>query len=155
MDKMFDDNHLVVIALKGLKVATQRSTKKIKRDAFLYLDSEESNFAQCETCWLFVAGKQRCAILGPDFKVDADDSCNFYLRGKYTQGIPVAARVTPEEAGFVDRKVRCENCRFGGEDCQLYVTLNQKMPDVFDLETKIKPTACCNANTSCEGATQS
>jgi hypothetical protein len=125
---------------------TEGKSEKIKRDAFIYLNGTSRDFAQCGSCWLFVPEKQRCSILGPKVEVDADDSCCFYMKGKPVKGLPIVARVSIEEAGFVERKVRCENCFYGGGgDCQLYVELNEKFPDMFDLDTSITSKSCCNA----------
>src|SRR5258706_18961 len=112
-------------------------------------NEEDKEFAQCGTCWLFNAEKERCAILGSDFKVDDDDSCNFFLKGEIPKDLKLVARVTPKNAGFVERRVRCENCKYGGDnECKLYKMLNEKFPDIFDLDEKIEPRACCNANTA-------
>lgn len=122
--------------------------QKITREAFIYLSGKDKDFAQCGTCWLFNPEKERCAILGPEFKVDDDDSCNFYLKGEPNKGMKLVKRVTPKNAGFVDRKVRCENCKYGGSgECKLYKVLNEKLSDIFNLDEKIEPRACCNANT--------
>jgi hypothetical protein len=144
---MMDHNALVVRIIKMHAGPKQQPAKKINRDAFIYLPGKDKEFAQCGTCWLFNAEKERCAILGPDFKVDDDDSCNFYLKGDHPKDLKLVKRVSPKNAGFVDRKVRCENCRYGGDHCQLYQQLNSRLPDIFDLETKIESRACCNANT--------
>jgi hypothetical protein len=79
--------------------------------------------------------------------VDADDACGMFTPGTFKPGDRIAASVTPKEAGFVKRAVRCEHCRFGGENCQLYIKLNRELPEVFNLETAIKPRACCNLQT--------
>jgi len=121
--------------------------QKITREAFLYMESDEEDFAQCGTCWQFDPEQKRCAILGPDFEVDADDSCCLYTKGDPVEGQPMVTRVTPKDAGFVKREVRCENCVYGGKKCELYVMLNKKLPDVFNLNPNIKPRACCNAQT--------
>jgi hypothetical protein len=138
---MTDHNSLVINMIK------KSSGKKIKRDAFIYLSSKDKDFAQCGTCWLFNPQRERCVILGPDFKVEADDSCTFYLQGEPEKDLELVNRVTPKDAGFVRREVRCENCKYGGNRCQLFEMLNNKLPDVFDLDTKIEPRACCNAQT--------
>ena len=114
--------------------------KRIKRDAFLYLEGKKADFAQCSSCCLFDDGK--CTIFGT--KVKGTDSCGLYIPGWYA-GISNAKRVTPEEAGYVQAQVRCENCRYGGDTCKLYEQLNKLMPYTFDLDIKIKPKACCNA----------
>jgi hypothetical protein len=132
--------------VKALK--EQRPGAKIGRDAFLYLEPEGDgkDFAQCSTCYLYVADEQRCAILGPDFEVLPQDTCGLYLQGIY-EGTPVRKLVSPEDADYARRKVRCENCYYGGAKCQLFVTLNKRLPELFKLEETIKAKGCCNANT--------
>jgi hypothetical protein len=82
--------------------------------------------------------------------MDGGFSCGLYVPGKPVN-FPVKKYVTPQESGLVDRQVRCENCKFGGEECGLYKMLNKKMPEVFDLDTKIESKACCNAQTPSKG----
>lgn len=144
---MMDHNALVVRIIKMHGVSKQTPCEKIKRDAFIYLSGKDKQFAQCETCWLFNADKERCGILGPDFEVKAYASCTFYLKGDPPKDMKLVKRVSPKAAGYVVRSVRCENCKYGGDECQLYVMLNEKLPEVFDLDTKIEPRACCNAQT--------
>src|SRR5258706_12681632 len=129
-------------------VHKQAPGEKIKRDAFHYMSGKDKEFEQCGTCWQFNAEKERCAILGPDFKVDDDDSCCLFVAGKPVKDQPIVARITPKAAGFVERRVRCENCLYGGDnECKLYKMLNEKFPDVFDLDISITPRSCCNAQT--------
>ena len=140
--------HVSKILIAG--VHKQAPGEKIKRDAFIYLSGKDKEFAQCGTCWLFNAEKERCAILGPDFKVDDDDSCCLYVKGDYPKDLKLVVRITPKNAGFVERRVWCESCRYiqyndNGAECKLYKMLNEKFPDVFDLETSITPRSCCNA----------
>lgn len=123
-------------------------SQKIGREAFIYLSGDVDDYAQCSSCWMFNAEKERCSILGPDFEVLASATCCFYVHGEPDSSLPLVERVTPEEAGYVNREVRCENCKYGGKECQLYIMLNKKLPDVFDLDTKIEPRACCNAQTA-------
>lgn len=118
---------------------------RIRRDAFLYLDGTDRNFAQCETCYDFAKQWGCCARMGYDVAVDGDDTCGAYLKGTY-QDQPIVKLATPKELGFLkDENVRCENCKYGGADCALYGELNETLPDMFDLDTKIKPRGCCNA----------
>lgn len=144
---MLDHGALIIRILK--KTGEENSpAERIKRDAFIYLSSTSKEFAQCGMCWLFNAEKERCAILGPTFKVDDDDSCCLFVKGEPVKNQPIIARITPKNAGFVKRRVRCENCKFGDDNkCKLYKMLNEKFPDVFDLDEKIEPRACCNAQT--------
>lgn len=121
---------------------------KIGKEAFLYVEGNDGDdsFAQCGSCYLWNNTTQRCAILGPSLFVDADDSCGYWLKGK-PHDQQCVKRVTPEEAGFVDRPVRCENCKYGGDECELYKALNEALPEMFNIDTKISPYGCCNANT--------
>lgn len=122
---------------------------KIGREAFLYLEGKDGDdkFAQCASCDMWNNKAETCAILGPGFFVDADDSCGLYIKGK-PHDQPCDKIYTPEEVGFVDRDVRCENCKYGGDgECSLFKMLNDKFPDEFELDTKIKPYGCCNAQT--------
>ena len=119
-------------------------SQKVTRDAFLYLGPKGDK--QCGTCRDWVSKDNRCRILGPSVNVTASMSCGLYVYGTPLRpGNPTKAIVTPEEAGLVDRKVRCENCRWGGSECGLYKLLNEQQPDIFDLDTKIHPKGCCNA----------
>ncbi len=144
-------------------------TEKIQRDAFLYFDphanSDEEEFAQCSTCRMFVPG-DRCIVHGSKVKVEATGSCGLYAiwpkgkanpivigdhRAELDKGIP--GSVTTKESGYVNRKVRCDNCEFfDGEesDCELYENLNKTLPQLFDLDVNVKEDGCCNANTAKE-----
>lgn len=128
----------------------KKGTERITRASFMYMEAASADarddFAQCVECRDFVKRKNRCAILGPKKEVLAQDSCGAFIEGKYA-GQPIRALVTDEDVGFVNRKVRCEHCAYGGKACKLYQMLNEALPDVFDLDTKIKPKGCCNANT--------
>ena len=149
---MLDHSALIIRILRKPKVEEENLPEKIKRDAFIYLSGKDKQFAQCETCWMFDSEKERCAILGPKFEVKAYASCCFYIKGDHPRWMKTERLVSPKEAGYVVRSVRCENCRYSrssdnGSECGLYVTLNEKLPDIFDLDEKIEPRACCNANT--------
>ena len=120
-----------------------RKRPKIGRDAFLYFEGGD-DFAQCSSCASRNADTGVCSTLG--VKVEPGSSCGVYVPGKYDGSQP-AKRMTSQEAGLVKRQVRCENCRYGGaDDCALYQHLNKELPGDFDLDTKIKPHGCCNAN---------
>ena len=136
----------------GLRIPLQQApleSKKLTRNVFLYQDpiGDKKIFAQCGSCMMFVSNKQRCAILGTTLKVTKEASCNLYIHGK-PHDQPIVESVTPEVAGFVVRKVRCENCRaFDGEDtCGLYQMLNDLTPEKFDLNETVDPYGCCTAN---------
>jgi hypothetical protein len=127
-------------------------TGKLTRSTFLYLAprfAPKTRFAQCSTCRDWVTGDRRCVIHGPKVTVPGTASCGFYVWGvPKPKGTATSAKVTPEESGLVDREVRCENCTWGDNGatlCGLYRILNQKMPTMFDLDEKIDPHGCCNA----------
>lgn len=122
---------------------------KIQRDAFLYLDPEPGvdDFAQCSSCRDWVEGDDRCVIHGPMVTVKDTMSCGLYVYGETQDpGTETYFYISPRESGLVDRKVRCENCKWGGETCGFYDMLNKALPDVFDLDVEIEPKGCCNAN---------
>src|SRR5215472_2862482 len=124
------------------------SRGKVKRDAFLYLDPQGNadEFAQCGTCKEFLSG-DICYIFGSP--VSSRGSCGLYIPGKADPEWKAEGRfVSPEEAGYVERPVRCENCAFfEAGNCGLFDTLNDALPDVFDLETVVDAKGCCNAQT--------
>lgn len=135
-----------MIFLKSLLTEKKSLGAKIHRDAFLYLNprGDKEKFAQCGTCRLFTGKK--CLILG-DTKVAADDSCGLYIHDKpqLNKAGEEKPLVTPKEAGFVSRQVRCENCRsFEDGKCRLFETLNKSNPDIFDLNEKVDAHGCCN-----------
>lgn len=118
---------------------------KIKRDAFLYLDGGDNRFAQCGTC---IFGKSKCALAGGHDVNPTIGSCGFYVRGPAVPRTKPFARMAPEQMGYVERKVRCENCQHfdrPNQDCELYELLNKQFPDLFDLEEGVHPHGCCNA----------
>lgn len=125
-------------------------SERITRAAFLYLEpkGDEPRFAQCETCNKF-SGSRCMDPLGGRM-VTKGTTCGFYAPGEYKKIEPQSV-VTPEEAGLYVGEVRCENCDYiDGEDgrrplCGLYAMLNEELPEVFDLDPKIKPQGCCNA----------
>ena len=145
-EPMSVDNVAAALQRPSTNKATSSKGKKIDRSAFLYLEPEtdEPEFAQCLTCIHFVEDEERCVILGDDLEVLPTDSCALYIPGEpRAEPDDIETLVSPEDAGFVKGEVRCENCRYGGDECQLYIKLN-KLPD-FDLDTKIEPLGCCNA----------
>lgn len=146
----------------------------ITRDAFLYMEPPENmeapeKFAQCETCRKFIPHepKDLCIELGPNEKVGEEYSCGLYSpwpMGKPNPNVVTnhlvelqeAAKenargfVTPKAAGLVERQVRCENCHYfdeGRSICIFFAFLKDFNPFVFNLDPKVKPRACCNAQT--------
>lgn len=125
-----------------------KSSEKITRDAFLYLEpkgiEDREQFAQCGTC-AFRFDKDRCALMGQS-KIDFQDgTCSMYSEGKPMFLAPFM-NYTHDQIGYTQRQVRCENCKYGGEECQLYTQLNKVFPQAFDLDTKIDSYGCCNLN---------
>lgn len=123
--------------------------RKLDRSAFLYLEQikRTAQFAQCATCSLFMPGSKRCAIFGPDDVVVADASCGLYVQGSPDDDQEIRGVVTPEAAGYVLGQVRCENCVWFNptpSTCGLFEDLNAAMPDAWNLEETVSPTACCN-----------
>ena len=132
--------------LKLLENATEG--EKIDRSAFLYLPPKPpaDEFAQCSTCVHFLPDDKRCSIFAPSDVVNPDDSCGLYLHGTPSNDQECRSIVTPEQAGYVQGQVRCENCSWYDDGtCGLYQMLMEKMPDVFDLETSVEAQGCCNA----------
>jgi hypothetical protein len=131
------------------------TSEKITRATFLYMDPKapEDEFAQCGTCVHFLKKLGRCELLGPKVEIDDDDSCGLYAHGTAEADEVPEALVTPEEAGLVDRQVRCENCKFFDPDseprehCDLYSQLNRILPKLFDLDRYVDEYGCCNAQT--------
>jgi hypothetical protein len=134
--------------LKSVKI------EKITRAAFVFMKSKapQADFAQCETCVRFIRNKGKCEDVSAP-KVDDDDSCGIYAHGKYSGDGTVRNLVTPEEAGFVSRKVRCENCMLFDPNseakthCDLYTQLNRTFPLLFNLDRYVDTHDCCNAKT--------
>jgi hypothetical protein len=146
---------------------------KIGRDAFLFMEpisqAENEDFAQCGPCRMFVpesyldirSGTGRCILHGSDVEVDDDDSCGLFARwpdGKPDEQVirahaaelmnDIPGSVTAEESGLVSREVQCHRCDFeknGATLCGLFEELNRKLPEFFDLDTKIEQHSCCNA----------
>lgn len=121
---------------------------KIDRSAFIYLapKGDKDKFAQCATCIAFMPGKERCAWFGKNDKVVAEGSCNLYVHGKPNDDQEIIGAVTPKEAAYVEAEVRCENCtHVKGDTCLLFQKLNQELPELFELDSKIEDNACCNA----------
>lgn len=136
-----------------IKIAADRRNA---RDAFVYMEPEapQDEFAQCSTCTRWTGpDHRRCLILGPDLKADADDTCGLYVPGDPSPDSAgrEEALVSPEEAGFREGPVRCENCvSFRPGDgvrgtCRLYVDLNAELPEQFDLDPDVHSRGCCNA----------
>jgi len=118
------------------------------RSVFLYLDPAASDDdKQCGTCWFWVRD-DRCLIHRAHDIVKATASCCYHLYGPpHRAGVRPLGLTTPKESGLVDREVRCENCLWFDDDsvCNLFELLNRKLPDVWDLDIKVKPKGCCNA----------
>jgi hypothetical protein len=145
---------------------------KYDRGIFIYLAprnfDRDADFAQCESCRMFVHESalkakegSRCIIHGARAIIDEDDSCGFWVPWPEGEPVPrviadhaaeldkgVAASITPEQSGLVGDRVQCHRCaQFEPKRsrCGLYAALNEAAPQVFDLDEQVKPHACCNA----------
>ena len=143
-----DVKQIIREAVEELKKDTSKS--KVTRESFVYLEpkGDGKTFAQCATCRMWTGKESNtCSILGKT-KVTGDMSCNLYVYGKPSPGLSgkEIASYTSKEVGLVKRQVRCENCRsFQNGTCLLYQTLNKQVPDIFNLNEKVSPQGCCNA----------
>lgn len=113
------------------------------RSTFIYLDPKTPHdFAQCSTCWKFTG--KTCLEFSSKDVVKPTGSCNLYSTGD-PQPDHLGKEhnsITPKEAGYVDRKVRCEHCEYfekGDNDCLFFRSLN--------IDYKVNPDGCCNAQT--------
>lgn len=131
------------------------SEGKIDRSAFVFMRARKpyKTFAQCKTCAFFNPAIERCENFGPDNVVKARGSCGVYAFGpENTTALP-QSRITPTEAGYVERPVRCEDCKFFDPNdepqphCDLYTQLNLMQPGVWNLDRYVNGYDCCNANT--------
>ena len=126
----------------------RKGSNKITRSAFIYLEpkpDESEQFAQCGTCFMFMPGRKRCSIFGPDDVVVANASCGLYVHGEPYDEQLIRDAVTPEAAGYVKEQVRCENCVwYKSGKCGLFALLNSADSGAFDLEESVKAKACCN-----------
>jgi hypothetical protein len=132
--------------LMDLLTEAESTGNRIDRSAFLYLPPKPPNaqFAQCASCVHFIPD-DRCGIFSDKDQVQADASCGLYLHGKPNDQ-QCRDIVTPEQAGYVTGAVRCENCSwYEQRTCGLYKMLQQRLPDVFDLDIQVDPQGCCNA----------
>jgi hypothetical protein len=133
-----------------LEQASYKKGDKIGRWAFIYLEPKTpemaKDFAQCSSCQLFLPGKQRCAIFSYTDVVKANASCGLYINGKPHDNQKIQSQVTPEQAGYVEAQVRCENCSwYKSGTCDLFATLDKTLPDTFELGSTVSPKGCCNA----------
>ena len=122
--------------------------KKTDRSSFLYMEANPpiKDFAQCSTCQHFMPKSKKCTLFSPKDNVVAEGACGLYAQGIASDDQVITSAVTPKVAGYIVGAVRCENCSwFDKGSCGLYETLMKKMPDVFDLNTKVSPKGCCNA----------
>jgi hypothetical protein len=137
-----------------LKIEKGGAEQKVNRSAFIYMEPRGKNinkFAQCATCNMWTGAKHNtCTVMGPHVEVKGSMSCALYANG---EPMPEAAghemiSTTPEEAGLIDTKVRCENCKYVDAKnfkCQLFAQLNRRVPQIFNLNESVHPKACCNA----------
>ncbi len=127
----------------------EEESKGLCKSVFLYMEprkgDDEKTFASCAGCRMFLKKQQLCSLHGPDLKVDEDDSCGLFVRGKAPSDEidHLEASVTVEESGFMEGPVQCQNCHYyysekDGADCLLFRMLGIK-------DYKVPPHACCNA----------
>lgn len=106
---------------------------------------DEDEHAQCSTCALRLKDDPSlCAILGIKLDKPESSTCGLYVPGEPICD-DVGELLEPDVAEFAETKVQCQRCEYGGKTCGFYEKLNKTMPKDFDLDTKIRPTACCNA----------
>lgn len=131
------------------KLISEAEQPKVDRSAFLYMHPKEpaDRFAQCSTCVQFLPTKRRCAIFSENDKVVKTASCALYVHGTPHDDQPIINSVTPQEAGYINASVRCENCEHfdGRNTCKLFVKINRQLPSVFDLDPNVDAKGCCNA----------
>lgn len=148
----------------SLPILTEKKqSAKQNRSVFLYiepgdeLDAVDDDFAQCATCRLWTGDEhETCMILGKDFNVPGSASCNVYIKEHPHPDWHghEEALVKPEDVGYVNRPVRCENCvafKAGKAErgtCEFFHMLNQKLPDAFDLDEDVHSYGCCNGQTA-------
>lgn len=112
----------------------------------------------------------RCALFGADFPVTDDDCCDRWLG--WASGIPCAAvvefnagevrkglrqAVAPWDVGYKsDETCQCKNCVFadrgdpmkprppGVAECEAFQDLNERAPNLFELDTAINLNGGCN-----------
>lgn len=159
-------------SLLGNGYEEERGPEPNDRAVFMYMAPPEGyaykdSFAQCGPCRMRAGN--RCVILGSKETISPEiGSCGEFAMWATPDGSPDAATVrtheeeldkgiegktTKEMVGYVERKVRCENCYFGEDgatECDWYEKLTQAFPRLFQDNAKIEPYACCNAQTAKE-----
>ena len=127
----------------------EQGEDKLGRGIFLYMeptgDLPVTQFAQCESCNLFTG--DTCLVLGTQ-PIAPGDTCGIYVQGANRVELKgKEINVDPEMIEYAEKhRSRCENCRsFDEGTCKLYETLNEALPDIFDLDTKVSSGGCCNA----------
>ncbi len=105
------------------------------RSAFGYMEPRPDipDFAQCGSCKMWLKRQELFYWLPKTKEVEAGDFCILYVQGPpfNNPDMKPTGSLAPEVVGFTDGKVRWEN--------------SQIFPDVFKLDSKVKPRACCNA----------
>lgn len=141
----------------ALRLFVHDAVLRLTRAAFVYEEPADDfpEFAECVSCRDYHAQARRCRILGPDFPVPPHATCAVYVRGPEDLDDAPSLLVTPEEVNYSPLRPRCENCvSAAGGRCQLYEALNRLLPSTFDLDPRIKPTGCCNAQRNKHGGVQ-
>lgn len=129
----------------------------MKRVALLYLEpnsksyGDHHKFAQCSTCPMWSGPEYNvCSIHGKNFTVKGTATCGLYVNGKPMGKMAYEhahAFVTPDQSGFEDREVRCENCHYFHGNCILFKSLG--------IDDEVSPVGCCNANEAKKKPTKS
>lgn len=127
------------------------SRPRVDRSAFLYMAprGDREVFSQCGTCRHWAGDQERCALFGSGTVVYAGDTCGLYTwDAGADHDTELLANATSSEAGYERRQVRCENCRhfFPRGECHLFLALNESLPGLFDLDTRVDAYGCCNGN---------
>lgn len=121
---------------------------KIDRTAFLYFPPKkpEKDFAQCSTCQHWMPDSERCTLFSNRDRVIGSASCALYAHGDPSENQKITNSLTPKLAGYIEAKVRCENCSwFSSGKCGLFSLLDKALPDTFKLDDKVDAKGCCNA----------
>lgn len=148
----------------AMEIVLKKDTKpKIDRSTFLYLSpsgpdpvggEKHQDFAQCGSCMMFTGDYLKkgekdglCTILGPDFPIQAIGSCGLYAPGPNHVDAKTMKSVPSNQAGYVERPVRCENCVDFDEKlsiCHLFHRLNENEPETYELDVHVEAKGCCN-----------
>lgn len=113
--------------------------EKHTRSDFGYMEGKQGDdyFAQCKGC-RFLTNGNRCTILLEE--VSLEGACNYFDT--------IVPSLNKENSGYVERPVRCENCRYFEPEqghCHMYEEFNEEFPDLMELDHMVSSYGCCNA----------